>query len=70
MKTKSVLLRLGKSDFIELLKKPLLTQVSLDEAQRKMQAGAQLLDVRTPGEFNFKHMPARSTYRCRKFATP
>lgn len=56
MKTKGVLLRLGKSDFIELLKKPLLSQITPEEAQRKMQAGAQLLDVRTPGEFNFKHM--------------
>lgn len=57
MKTKSVLLRLGMSHFIELLKKTLLTQINLEESQRKMQAGVQLLDVRTPGEFNFKHMP-------------
>lgn len=57
MKTRGVLLRLGKKDFIELLKKPLLNQITAEEAQRKIHAGAQLLDVRTPGEFNFKHLP-------------
>jgi len=55
MQTDGVLLRLGKSDFIELLKKPLLTKVGIDEAKRMMQQGAQLLDVRTHAEFNLKH---------------
>lgn len=57
MKTRGVLLRLGKKDFIELLKTPLLSQVTPDEAKRRIQAGARLLDVRTPGEFNYKHLP-------------
>jgi rhodanese-related sulfurtransferase len=57
MDTDGVLLRLGKSDFVELLKKPLLNEISKDEAARKVKAGAQLLDVRTPAEFNLKHIP-------------
>jgi rhodanese-related sulfurtransferase len=57
MKTQGVLLRLGKSDFVELLKKPLLRSVTAEEARKKAQAGAVLLDVRTPAEFNFKHLP-------------
>ena len=57
MLTDGTLLRLGKEDFIELLKKPLLNQVSKDEAMQKIQQGAQLLDVRTPAEFNLKHIP-------------
>jgi rhodanese-related sulfurtransferase len=55
MQTDGVLLRLGKSDFIELLKKPLLTKVGVDEAKRMIQQGTQLLDVRTHAEFNLKH---------------
>lgn len=55
MQTDGVLLRLGKSDFIELLKKPLLTKVGIDEAKRMIQQGTQLLDVRTHAEFNLKH---------------
>lgn len=54
-KTKGVLLRLGKSDFIELLKKPLPNQISFDEAQRKMQAGYNC--CAHSGRVNFKHMP-------------
>jgi rhodanese-related sulfurtransferase len=57
MQTEGVLLRLGKDDFVELLKKPLLNQVSKDDATRKIQQGAQLLDVRTRAEFNLKHIP-------------
>jgi rhodanese-related sulfurtransferase len=57
MKTEGVLLRLGKDDFVELLKKPLLKTVSAEEAKVKVQNGAVLLDVRTPAEFNFKHLP-------------
>jgi rhodanese-related sulfurtransferase len=57
METDGALLRLVKSDFIELLKKPLLSQVASDDAMHRIQAGVQLLDVRTPSEFNFKHQP-------------
>lgn len=57
MQTDGVLLRLGKSDFIELLKKHLLMNVEVEEAKRMIQKGAQLLDVRTQAEFNLKHVP-------------
>lgn len=55
MLTDGNLLRLGKNDFSELLKKPLLHEVGREDAIRKIQSGAQLLDVRTPAEFNLKH---------------
>jgi rhodanese-related sulfurtransferase len=57
MNTSGKLLRLGKDDFIELLKKPLLTQIDVDGAKRMIQQGAQLLDVRTRAEFTLKHVP-------------
>ncbi len=46
-----ILMRLGKDDFNELLKAPLVKSVSLAEAKAMMQAGAGLLDVRTEDEF-------------------
>jgi CRP-like cAMP-binding protein len=55
MITDGILLRLGKNDFSELLEKPLLHEVGREDAIRKVQAGAQLLDVRTLAEFNLKH---------------
>lgn len=45
-----ILMRLAKSDFEELLKKPLLEYVSLDQARRMARSGAGLLDVRSPEE--------------------
>ncbi|HSI22807.1 MAG TPA: cyclic nucleotide-binding domain-containing protein [Methylophilaceae bacterium] len=57
MDTDGVLLRLEKSDFVELLQKPLLNEVSKAEAARKIKDGALLLDVRTRAEFNLKHIP-------------
>lgn len=60
MRTDGVLLRLGKRDFVELLKKPLVIEIDAEEAKRKLQDGAELLDVRTPGEYALKHFPAAS----------
>ena len=57
MLTEGVLLRLGKLDFIELLKKPLLHEINKEEAKRKVQAGAKLLDVRKTAEYGLKHLP-------------
>lgn len=57
MKSDGVLLRLGKKDFIELLKKPVLHEVPLDEAKQIVEKGAVLLDVRTPQEYSFRHLP-------------
>jgi rhodanese-related sulfurtransferase len=57
MKTDGALLRLNKTDFIELLKAPLISQVLIDEAEQRIQAGAQWLDVRFPSEYKFDHLP-------------
>jgi rhodanese-related sulfurtransferase len=56
MKTDGELLRLNKKDFVELLKEPLITQVSRMEAEAKVAAGAIWADVRLPSEYNFDHM--------------
>jgi CRP-like cAMP-binding protein len=47
----SIVMRLAKSDFEELLKKPLITHVTVEEAQERMHRGAGLLDVRSAIEF-------------------
>lgn len=57
MRTKGVLLRLGKQDFIELLREPLLKRVSRAEAERRVAAGAVWLDVRFPAEFQHDRLP-------------
>ncbi len=57
MKTDGALLRLNKTDFVELLKAPLITQISMDVAEQYIQAGAQWLDVRFPSEYKFDHLP-------------
>jgi CRP-like cAMP-binding protein len=51
MTTEGNLMRLSKSDFETLLKEPLMKVVTLDEAKEKISAGAVLLDVRLPNEF-------------------
>jgi rhodanese-related sulfurtransferase len=51
------LLRLNKTDFIELLKAPLISQVSMSEARQRLQGGALWLDVRLPTEYKFDHLP-------------
>lgn len=56
MKTDGELLRLNKKDFVELLKEPLITQVTRAEAEAKVAAGAVWADVRLPSEYNFDHM--------------
>jgi CRP-like cAMP-binding protein len=50
------LMRLGKTDFVELLKRPLLVEVELDRAKSMVKDGAKLIDVRTPGEFKHGHI--------------
>jgi CRP-like cAMP-binding protein len=49
--TPGMLMRLAKSDFDQLLREPMVKLLTLPEAQKMMQAGAVLLDVRTEGEF-------------------
>ena len=57
MKTAGALLRLKKGDFIELLRDPLLKRVSRIEAEQRVEAGAQWLDVRYPAEYQNGRLP-------------
>lgn len=59
MKTDGVLLRLKKADFTELLQAPLLSRISMAEAEAKIASGAcpLWLDVRFPSEYSYDHMP-------------
>jgi rhodanese-related sulfurtransferase len=57
MKTDGVLLRLDKKDFVELLREPLLRQVSMEAARQKIAAGGQWLDVRYPSEYQYDRLP-------------
>lgn len=56
MMTDGVLMRLAKADFNELLKEPLLNKVKYKEAEALVSKGAELLDVRLPGEFENLHI--------------
>lgn len=56
MQTDGMLLRLNKSDFIELLKAPLLSNIPMAEAETRTKAGASWLDVRFPSEYKFDHL--------------
>lgn len=51
MATDGAVMRLGKDDFRELLKKPFLQWIDWPQAVRAVAAGAQWLDVRLPSEF-------------------
>lgn len=57
MATDGKLLRLNKTDFVELLKAPLISQVGLSEAKQLEASGAVWLDVRFPSEYKFDHLP-------------
>ena len=46
-----IVMRLAKADFVELLKKPLITYVTVEEAQERLRRGARLVDVRSAAEF-------------------
>lgn len=56
MLTDGELLRLNKKDFIELLKAPLIKQISMDAAKEKVLAGAVWVDVRLPSEYQYDHI--------------
>lgn len=56
MMTDGVLMRLAKQDFNELLKEPLLSKLNYKEAEALIAKGAELLDVRLPGEFENNHI--------------
>jgi rhodanese-related sulfurtransferase len=50
------LLRLGKSDFHELLGEPLLQRVSYSEGVERVARGATWLDVRYPSEYRYDRL--------------
>ncbi len=56
MNTDGELLRLNKQDFVELLKAPLITQISLLKAKERVAAGAIWVDARLPSEFQYDHI--------------
>lgn len=56
MLTDGVVMRLSKDDFNELLKEPLLSRVSPDEARLRIVKGAQWLDVRHAKEYHHSHL--------------
>ncbi|MDI1297709.1 cyclic nucleotide-binding domain-containing protein [Methylotenera sp.] len=56
MKTDGELLRLNKKDFVELLKAPIINQISLAEAQSRVSDGAIWADVRLPSEYKYDHI--------------
>lgn len=57
MKSDGTLLRLNKTDFIELLKAPLISQISYAQAEQQVNSGAIWMDVRFPSEYRFDHIP-------------
>jgi len=57
MKTDGVVMRLSKNDFNELLKEPLLTRVSPEEARLRVVKGARWVDVRHAKEYHHSHLP-------------
>ena len=57
MLTDGLLLRLKKSDFLELLREPYLQRLSFEEARHRVGLGATWLDVRFPAEFQQDGLP-------------
>ena len=53
MKSNGVLLRLGRQDFLALLKEPLLHKISYEYAIQAVEQGAVWLDVRNPPEYRY-----------------
>lgn len=57
MKTDGVVLRLGKEDFMSLLREPLLQKITPEQALECVAAGGQWLDVRFPAEYRCDGLP-------------
>jgi rhodanese-related sulfurtransferase len=51
------LFRLAKEDFNELLKKPLLQSVTMEQARAKVGGGGQWIDTRYPSEYQYDKLP-------------
>lgn len=58
MLTDGVLMKLGKEDFLTLLKEPILKHVTIESIQQlDTQTEVQLIDVRLPMEYRHHHVP-------------
>lgn len=57
MSTDGVLMRLEKMDFYQLLTQPAVTSVTSANVDELLKSGAELLDVRTQGEYELSHLP-------------
>jgi len=55
--TEGELLRVGRKDFNDLLREPLLKRVPFQEAAQKVRSGALWLDVRYPSEYQYDKLP-------------
>ena len=51
------LLRLGREDFNELLREPLLRRTGFEDAAERVRRGALWLDVRYPSEYQYDKLP-------------
>lgn len=60
MTSKGALLRLNKTDFLKLVKDPVITMVDLAKARHMVSEGAHLLDVRSPDLYEEGHLPGAS----------
>jgi rhodanese-related sulfurtransferase len=56
MKTAGQLLRLKKQDFVELLKAPIVSTINRADAEARVAAGAEWLDVRFASEYAYHHI--------------
>ncbi|TAN85859.1 MAG: cyclic nucleotide-binding domain-containing protein [Gallionella sp.] len=56
MKSNGVLLRLGRQDFTELLREPLLHKIGYEQAVQAVAQGAVWLDVRHPPEYRYDRL--------------
>jgi rhodanese-related sulfurtransferase len=50
------LLRLNKEQFVSLIKEPTLKYIDFDDIENAVEQGAALLDIRTPDEFEKRHI--------------
>lgn len=55
--TNMTLLRLGKEQFLTLIKQPILKYVDFAQATEYVDQGANLIDVRGPDEYKKQHLP-------------
>jgi CRP-like cAMP-binding protein len=55
--TDGELLRVGRKDFNELLREPLLKRVAFQPAAEKVRSGALWLDIRYPSEYQYDKLP-------------